>query len=131
MNVGQDQRKTARRETYSNRQKSLRMSTQFGPTVARGGFWGWLQQWGPIKVTTLKSPTFGGVRDFTSALPVLIGPFCLSGLFAYFSISSKPGVVGWIGGAFFSFCAASLGFSVVRGAIRLIRSGNTQRPQAS
>jgi hypothetical protein len=92
------ERKTARRESYANRQKS---------------------------------PTFGGVRDFTSALPVLIGLFCLSGLLAYYSISSKPGVVGWIGGAFFSFCAASLGFSVVRGAIRLIRSGNTQKPQAS
>jgi hypothetical protein len=73
-----------------------------------------------------KSPTFGGVRDFTSALPVLLGLFCLSGLLAYYSISNKPGVVGWIGGAFFAVCAAFLGFAALRGLIRLMRSGNTQ-----
>ena len=37
LNVGQDQRKTARRETYSNRQKSLRMSTQLAPPWPEAG----------------------------------------------------------------------------------------------
>lgn len=74
------------------------------------------------------SPTFGSGRGLLSGLPVLLGLAAMCAFLAYGAVSRYPTVVGAIIGAIFSAFALYLVFGVVRGAIRLARTGSTQKP---